>query len=84
MLDLSDTQRELVDINQRYDLLGEKLADRRRELEGMAERMKVHVQDLHDIQRWLEDKEKTIPSLQDLPTKEDEAKEKLKEHQEFP
>ena len=77
-------QRQLVDINQRYDILGERLADRQAELQSTLEKVKAYLQDLQDILRWLEDKEmNTMPFGESLPTEEDGAQDKLKEYRTF-
>lgn len=39
-----------------------------------------YLTDLQDILEWLEDKERTTQPIDSLPTKEDQAKQKLKEH----
>ena len=79
--DLSETGRELADINTRYEGIEDRLADRQHELEGMLENVKVYLQELQDILMWLDDTEHHTPPLGPLPTGEDEAQRKLKEHQ---
>ncbi len=75
-------QRELVDVNHRYDIVGERLTDRQAELQATLEKVKSYLQDLQEILSWLEEKEEnTQPFGESLPTKEDEAKQKLKEYE---
>ena len=42
--------------------------------------VRSYLTDLQDILGWLEDKERTTQPIDSLPTKEDQAKQKLKEH----
>ncbi len=75
-------QRQLVDVNHRYDIVGERLTDRQAELQATLEKVKSYLQDLQEILSWLEEKEEnTQPFGESLPTKEDEAKQKLKEYE---
>lgn len=67
-------------MNQRYDMLGERLADRQHELEAMLDNVKVYLQDLHTILTWLEDIEKNTQPFKFPPPKEDEALKKLTDH----
>ena len=72
-----------MDINQRYELLGEKLLDRRQELKGAVDKTRSYLEDLQDVLQWLDAKEHTIPSLEDLPKQEEAARQQLTEHQQF-
>lgn len=72
--DLSEIQQELVDINQRYDILGERLADRHQELRNIVENMQ-------ELLTWIDLKELDLNIQGGLPTSEREAKKQLKEHQ---
>ncbi len=79
--DLTEVQQQLFDMNQRYDQIGERLADRHHELEGMLQHVKVYLTDLHDIMAWLDDKEHMTLPAKSLPIHEDEARSKMKEYQ---
>ncbi|OWF34915.1 Dystonin [Mizuhopecten yessoensis] len=81
--DLTEIQQELVDINQRYDLLGERLADRHHELQSMLDSMRIFLQDLNDLMTWVDLKDLDVHLAAPLPTSEREAKKKLKDHEEF-
>ena len=75
---MSLIQQQLFDINQRYDLLGTKLADRHSELANTMQNVKQYQKEVEDIMKWLDEKE-AIAAIQHLPIKEDEARQKLKE-----
>lgn len=79
--DLSEIQQELVDINQRYDILGERLADRHQELRNIVENMKSYLQNMQELLTWIDLKELDLNIQGGLPTSEREAKKQLKEHQ---
>ena len=79
--DLSATQQQLLDVNQRYDVLGQKLTDRQTELESGRRTVVQYHEELQDVLAWLEDKEQLILPLKSLPASESEAADKLKEHQ---
>ena len=78
---MSETQHQLMEMNQRYDLLGEKLVERQQELKDLLSGVKTYLQDLQDVLTWLDDKEKTTGPFKTLPTKAEEAERRLKEHQ---
>lgn len=79
--DLTETQQEIVDINQRYEILGERLADRQQELTHMLDNVKVFLQDLEDLLKWLDLKEQEVDVVGPIPTNEREAKKRLQEHE---
>jgi predicted nucleic acid-binding Zn-ribbon protein len=79
--DLSETQQDLVDMNQRYEMLEERLLDRQQELQGMLGSVKSFLQDLADILSWLDVKEKDLEGSVAIATSEKEAKRRLKEHE---
>lgn len=79
--DLSETQQDLVDMNQRYEMLEERLLDRQQELQGMLGSVKSFLQDLADILSWLDVKEKELDDSVAVATSEKEAKRRLKEHE---
>ena len=79
-VDLSDVQRQLVGVNQRYDVLGERLQDRQAELQKTLGQVKAYLQDLQDILEFLEEREGSQSPTLSLPVEEGEAQRKLKEH----
>lgn len=81
MADLSATQRELVDINHRYETIGQKLSDRLTELESGRRAVIQYTEELQDVLAWLDDKEQLILPLKSLPASESETADKLREHQ---
>lgn len=78
---MSEIQQELVDINQRYDILGERLADRHQELRNILENMRSYLQNMQEFLTWIDLKELDLNVQGGLPTSEREAKKQLKEHQ---
>lgn len=80
-LDLSETQKHLFDMNQRYELLVEHLNDRERELESLLKNVGHFTEELEELVKWIDEKEQFILPLKTLPASEEEAKKKLKEYQ---
>jgi hypothetical protein len=82
-IDLSETQQQLLDINQRYEIIGERLADRQQELQLMLTSIRTFLHDLQGMLQWLDSKDKQTadPGSRPLPTNEKEAKKQLKEHE---
>ncbi|KAL8599003.1 hypothetical protein ACOMHN_006812 [Nucella lapillus] len=81
--DLSENQQQLLDINQRYEIVGERLADRQQELQLMLTSIRTFLQDLQDVVQWLDAKDKQTSPEDPLPTNEKEAKKQLKKHEAF-
>ena len=79
--DSSTVQSQLIDINNRYDVLGRRLTDREAELESGRRAVIQYRDELQDVLTWLDDKEQLILPLETLPANEPEATDKLKEHQ---
>ncbi|KAK7099742.1 hypothetical protein V1264_022800 [Littorina saxatilis] len=79
--DLSETQQQLLDINQRYEIVGERLADRQQELQLMLTSIRTFLTDLHDVLHWLDTMVKETATDQMLPTNEKDAKKQLKQHE---
>ena len=79
--DLSETQQDILDMNQRYEMLEERLLDRQQELQGMLDTVKSFLQDLSDVSSWLDIKEKDVESSVAIATSEKEARRRLKEHE---
>ena len=79
--DLTETQADLLDMNQRYEILEERLLDRQQELQGMLDTVKSFLQDLSEIFSWLDLKEKDVESSVAIATSEKEARKRLKDHE---
>ena len=82
-LDLSETQQQLLDINQRYEIIGERLIDRQNELHSVLAAIKGFCQDMSEVTQWLEvkDKQMTSDCEKGIPASEKAAKTMLKEHE---
>ena len=70
-----------MDMNQRYEMLEERLLDRQQELQGMLGSVKSFLQDLADILSWLDTREKDLDESVAVATSEKEAKRRLKDHE---
>lgn len=68
-------------MNQRYEMLEERLLDRQQELQGMLETVKSFLQDLSENISWLDLKEKDVEGNVAVATSEKEARKRLKEHE---
>ena len=79
--DLTETQADLLDMNQRYEILEERLLDRQQELQGMLDTVKSFLQDLSEIFSWLDLKEKDVEASVAIATSEKEARKRLKDHE---
>ena len=78
-LDLTDVQQQLLDINQRYEILGERLSDRQDELKRTMGDVQSFHQDIEDILTWLKLKESFLHEDKAIPTNEKDAKAALAE-----
>uniref|UniRef100_A0A2C9K839 Calponin-homology (CH) domain-containing protein n=1 Tax=Biomphalaria glabrata TaxID=6526 RepID=A0A2C9K839_BIOGL len=83
--DLSETQQQLLDINQRYEIIGERLMERQQELQQVLANIKTFLQDMQDVLTWLDDKDNQMNEYGSagIPANEKATKKKLKEHEEF-
>ena len=79
--DLTETQADILDINQRYEMLEERLLDRQQELQGMLDTVKSFLQDLSELFSWLDLKDKDMEANVAIATSEKEARKRLKEHE---
>lgn len=70
-----------MDINQRYDILGDRLLERKLELQSNLDSVKSYLQDVQDILAWLDMKEQGSDLTGPVPTNEKEACKKLKSHE---
>ena len=77
---MSEVQRQMADINERYSYLGDKLAERKYDLDGALEKAQTYRDEVTIFLSWLDKaeaqlKEEVIPG----PTAK-EARRKLQEH----
>ena len=80
--DQSDTQQELCDINQRFDAIGEKLAERQRHLADTRDKVDSYRHDLSEQSQWLDEREQLAPPVGNaLPMTEDDATRRLQEQE---
>lgn len=70
-----------MDANNRYEMLGQKLADRHSELELTQRTVSQYSDELRSLSAWFDDKEQITLPLTSLSANEQEATEKLREHQ---
>ena len=70
-----------MDANNRYEMVGQKLSDRQSELELTGRAVTQYSDELQRLSTWLDAKEQIILPLKSLSANEQEAAEKLKEHQ---
>lgn len=76
----TETQRNLADVNERYQTLGDKLADRKFELDDALEKGNLFRSELTGLQGWMDGVEGQLK--QEIPqglTAEDAAR-RLQEH----
>ena len=71
-----------MDVNHRYEILGARLGDRKKELESMLAAVKAYLEDLHELLEWVEEKEPQAIHGP-LPIDSDQTKEQLARHKEF-
>ncbi|CAG5121104.1 unnamed protein product, partial [Candidula unifasciata] len=83
--DLSLTQQQLLDVNQRYEIIGERLADRQHELQSILSHTSTFLQDMQGIMAWLEVKEQELSKSGALgiPANEKSVRAELMDHEEF-
>ena len=77
---MSEVQRQLVDVNERYQLLGDKLAERKFDLEGTQDKAQNYKDELRDLLAWMEQAERALKSGIPIAPTTDEAKRNLDNH----
>lgn len=77
---MSETQRQLSDINDRYQMLGDKLADRRFDMENSLEKSLDFRTELHTLFAWLDKTEGIMKRDITIGVTEQEASRQLQEH----
>lgn len=83
--DLSEVQKQLVGVNQRYEMVGVRLGDRKKELESTLGGVKAYLEDLQELLAWLEEKEAEAQGGEGegMPVEAEAAKELLARHRDF-
>lgn len=77
---MSETQRQLSDINDRYQMLGDKLADRRFDMENSLEKSLDFRTELHTLFAWLDKTEGIMKRDITIGVTEQEASRQLQDH----
>ncbi|XP_022692769.1 microtubule-actin cross-linking factor 1-like isoform X2 [Varroa jacobsoni] len=60
-LDVSPVQQQLSEINHRYQIIGVKLSDRQRDLDGLADEVKRHHDTMKSLSAFVQTKERQLP-----------------------
>ena len=81
---MSEVQQQLLDINQRYEIVGERLGERQHELQASLKQNRAFTQDVQDLLAWMDERDAQMAITADgagIPASEREAKRQLKEHE---
>ena len=80
---MSETQQQLLDINQRYEIIAERLVDRQAELQSVLASVESFSQDLHEVIDWLKVKDKQMSQAvsQGIAASEKTTKNLLRDHE---
>ena len=81
--DTSDVLQDLDDMNERYVLVGDRLTDRKTDLEAMMERVRAFRDQMTQLASWLDSKVETSFPQDSMPSTVEEARRKLAEHQQY-
>jgi len=73
----SPIQAQMNEVNARYDLIGHRLGDRDKDLALMREEIKVHLDNLKQINAFLEKQEKNFPK-ESIPTDKKESDKQIR------
>ncbi|CAB3229877.1 unnamed protein product [Arctia plantaginis] len=76
--ELSPVQQQLSEINNRYSLLGTKLADRQSELDAVREELKKHLDSLRALNTFLDKVQRQLPK-ETVPNTKEEADKTIKQ-----
>lgn len=77
---MTETQRQLADVNERYQMLGDKLADRRFDMENALEKSLEFKSELQTLFGWLDSTEAVVKKDIAIGVTEKEASRQLQEH----
>ena len=75
--DQSPIQAQIAEVNSRYDLIGNRLGDRDKDISNMREEIKIHLDNLKQISAFLEKQEKNFPR-DAIPTDKKESDKQIR------
>ena len=81
--DATEVERELGDVNARYDAIERSLQDRQTDLKETLHDVKIYLQEMQELLTWLEDKDQSMPPVDPLPVDLAHAQERLEQHRRF-
>ncbi|XP_052740585.1 uncharacterized protein LOC112045305 isoform X23 [Bicyclus anynana] len=76
--ELSPVQQQISEINNRYELLGTKLADRQSELDSVREEVRKHLDSLRALNTFLDKVQRQLPK-ESVPNTKEEADKTIKQ-----
>ncbi|XP_061380488.1 microtubule-actin cross-linking factor 1 isoform X17 [Danaus plexippus] len=76
--ELSPVQQQVSEINNRYELLGTKLADRQTELDAVKEEVRKHYDSLRQLNNFLDKVQRQLPK-ESVPNTKEEADKTIKQ-----
>ncbi|XP_039751273.1 uncharacterized protein LOC120627239 isoform X23 [Pararge aegeria] len=76
--ELSPVQQQISEINNRYELLGTKLADRQSELDSVREEVRKHLDSLRALNAFLDKVQRQLPK-ESVPNTKEEADKTIKQ-----
>ncbi|XP_069355681.1 microtubule-actin cross-linking factor 1 isoform X13 [Maniola hyperantus] len=76
--ELSPVQQQISEINNRYELLGTKLADRQSELDSVREEVRKHLDSLRALNTFLDKVQRQLPK-ESVPNNKEEADKTIKQ-----
>ncbi|XP_075985145.1 dystonin-like protein short stop isoform X26 [Anticarsia gemmatalis] len=76
--ELSPVQQQLSEINNRYSLLGTKLADRQSELDAVREELRKHLESFRQLNTFLDKVQRQLPK-ETVPNTKEEADKTIKQ-----
>ena len=77
---MTETQRNLADVNERYQTLGDKLAERRFELDDALEKASLFASELTGLTSWMDGVERSLDKPLPSGLTAAQADKALKEH----
>ena len=80
LTDMSETQQQLMGMNQRYEVIGERLNDRKQELQQLLSGVRTYLQDIQGLLTWLDENEANAAPAKTVPAKLDQAEKMLNQH----
>ena len=77
---MSEVQRHMADVNERYQLVGDKLTERKFDLEGALEKAQTYRDEVRDFLAWMEKAETQLKEEVSPGATAQEANKKLQDH----